>query len=117
MLHGSFERTGSVALEVASKEASTQALEGKLTKAFCHTTMSTLTTLRLKIYKTVARQLHGQVPCWVCGVHVPEQEATLEHILPRSEGGSSHQDNLAISHGQCNHQRHAKAGTVVAKTL
>jgi hypothetical protein len=105
-----------VALEVASQEA----LEGKLIKAiFFHTTMSTLTTLRLKIYKTVARQLHGQVPCWVCGVHVPEQEATLEHILPRSEGGSSHQDNLAISHGQCNHQRHAKgvAVAVAAKTL
>jgi 5-methylcytosine-specific restriction endonuclease McrA len=70
--------------------------------------MSTLTTLRLKIYKTVARQLHGQVPCWVCGQHVAPEHATLEHIQPRSEGGTSHQDNLAISHAKCNLQRHAK---------
>ncbi len=72
--------------------------------------MSTLAHLRLKIYKTVARQLHGQVPCWVCGQHVPPEAATLEHILPRSEGGSSHQENLAISHASCNQQRHAKSG-------
>ncbi len=70
--------------------------------------MSTLTTLRLKIYKTVARQLHGQVPCWVCGQHVEPAEATLEHIQARSQGGSSHQENLAISHASCNLQRHAK---------
>ncbi len=72
--------------------------------------MSTLTTLRLKIYKTVARQLHGQVPCWVCGQHVEPAEATLEHIQARSQGGNSHQDNLAISHASCNLQRHAKGG-------
>jgi HNH endonuclease len=75
--------------------------------------MSTLTTLRLKIYKTVARQLHGQVPCWVCGQHVPTDMATLEHIVPRSQGGNSHQENLAISHAQCNLQRHAKERSVI----
>jgi 5-methylcytosine-specific restriction endonuclease McrA len=69
--------------------------------------MSTLTTLRIKIYKTVARQLHGQVPCWVCGQHVPPEDATLEHIMPRCEGGNSHQDNLAISHAVCNLHRHS----------
>ncbi len=71
--------------------------------------MSSLTLLRTKIYRTVARQLHGTVPCWVCGAHVPPEDATLEHILPRSAGGSGHQDNLAISHGACNAGRHAKA--------
>ena len=76
--------------------------------------MSRLGLTRDKIYKTVARQLHGQVPCWMCGAHVLPQDATLEHIRPLSEGGSSHQDNLAISHAQCNHQRHAKAGEVTA---
>jgi 5-methylcytosine-specific restriction endonuclease McrA len=70
--------------------------------------MSTLTLIRSKIYKTVARQLHGQVPCWVCGQHVAPEAATLEHIVPRSEGGNSHAENLAISHAQCNLQRHAK---------
>jgi len=70
--------------------------------------MSRLGHTRIKIYNIVARQLHGQVPCWVCGEHVAAEAATLEHIQPLSEGGSSHQENLAISHDHCNHQRHAK---------
>lgn len=70
--------------------------------------MSKLSHSRDKIYKTVARQLHGVVPCWVCGEHVPPTAATLEHIKPLCEGGSSHAENLAISHQLCNHQRHAK---------
>ncbi|MEN9438374.1 MAG: hypothetical protein RIR09_3029 [Pseudomonadota bacterium] len=74
--------------------------------------MSRLGLTRDKIYKTVARQLHGQVPCWVCGEHVLPGSATLEHIRPLSEGGSSHLDNLAISHDSCNNQRHAKAPLV-----
>jgi 5-methylcytosine-specific restriction endonuclease McrA len=39
---------------------------------------------------------------------VAHAEATLEHIQPISEGGNSHQDNLAISHDRCNNLRHAK---------
>jgi 5-methylcytosine-specific restriction endonuclease McrA len=72
------------------------------------TTMSSLSLARDKIYRTVARQLHGVVPCWMCGEHVLPEAATLEHIKPRSEGGSSHAENLAISHDFCNNQRHAK---------
>ncbi len=71
--------------------------------------MSRLAHTRDKIYKTVARQLHGVVPCWVCGQPVLPTDATLEHIQPLSEGGSSHLENLAISHGNCNNQRHIKA--------
>ena len=71
--------------------------------------MSKLSHTRDKIYKTVARQMHGVVPCWVCGEPVEPTQATLEHIQPLSEGGSSHQDNLAISHDRCNQSRHAKA--------
>ena len=70
--------------------------------------MSRLSLTRDKIYKTVARQLHGKVPCWVCGEHVLPAAATLEHIQPLSEGGNSHAENLAISHGVCNNQRHAQ---------
>lgn len=73
--------------------------------------MSTLALVRDKIYRTVARQLHGKVPCWLCGEHVEIADATLEHIQPRSEGGSSQQTNLAISHAKCNHARHAAASS------
>jgi 5-methylcytosine-specific restriction endonuclease McrA len=72
--------------------------------------MSRLSLTRTKIYNTVARQLHGIVPCWVCGEPVAREAATLEHIQPLSEGGNSHIDNLAISHDACNHRRHAKPG-------
>ena len=75
--------------------------------------MSRLSLTRDKIYKTVARQLHGEVPCWICGEHVLPAAATLEHIQPLSEGGNSHAENLAISHGQCNAGRHALAKAVI----
>jgi 5-methylcytosine-specific restriction endonuclease McrA len=70
--------------------------------------MSRLSLVRTKMYRTIARQLHGAVPCWICGEQVAMEDATLEHIRPLSEGGSSHVDNLAISHAVCNHRRHAK---------
>ncbi len=73
--------------------------------------MSRLNQIREKMYKAVARQLHGVVPCWVCGEHVLPEAATLEHIKPKSEGGNNHAENLAISHELCNNQRHA-AGVV-----
>ena len=79
--------------------------------------MSQLSLTRDKIYKTVARQLHGVVPCWVCGEHVLPHAATLEHIQPRSEGGSSHLENLAISHDLCNNQRHATGVVTPSATL
>ena len=69
--------------------------------------MSRLSLTRTKIYRTVSRQLHGVVPCWVCGEPVAPADATLEHIQPLSQGGSSHQENLAISHAVCNRRRHA----------
>ena len=50
--------------------------------------MSRLGLTRDKIYKTVARQLHGVVPCWVCGQHVLPAAATLEHIVPLCEGAT-----------------------------
>jgi 5-methylcytosine-specific restriction endonuclease McrA len=75
--------------------------------------MSRLGLTRDKMYKTIARQLHGVVPCWVCGAHVAPADATLEHIRPQSQGGSGHLENLAISHAVCNRERHgpSTAGT------
>ena len=77
--------------------------------------MSSLRHLRIKMYKTVARQLHGVVPCWVCGEHVTPDAATLEHIQALGDGGNSHAENLAISHETCNGQRHA-TGRVLPST-
>lgn len=82
-----------------------------------HDAMSRLAHTRSKIYKTIARQLHGVVPCWVCGEHVLPEAATLEHIQPLSEGGNSHAENLAISHELCNNQRHALGQVPASSTL
>lgn len=79
--------------------------------------MSRLRHTRVKIYQTVARQLHGTVPCWVCGEHVEPEAATLEHIQPLGEGGNSHLENLAISHAVCNGQRHASGRVPVSATV
>ena len=76
-------------------------------RRWCSSALSRLGHTRDKIYKTVARQLHGRVPCWVCGEHVPLEAASLEHMRPLGAGGSSHLENLAISHAVCNQRRHA----------
>jgi len=79
--------------------------------------MSSLSLTRVKIYRTVARQLHGLVPCWVCREPVLLEDATLEHITPLVDGGNSHAENLAISHEVCNGQRHATGAVPVSSTL
>ena len=79
--------------------------------------MSKLGHTRDKIYKTVARQMHGVVPCWICGTHVLHEAATLEHIKPLGEGGNSHVENLAISHELCNNQRHASTQLAPSATV
>lgn len=44
----------------------------------------------------------GHVPCYVCGFHVREREATIEHVIPKSKGGTKDKENLSISHFRCN---------------
>jgi 5-methylcytosine-specific restriction endonuclease McrA len=74
--------------------------------------MSRMSLTRIKIYRIVARQLHGVVPCCVCRQPVSFDDASLEHIKPLVEGGSSHVENLAISHQACDNGRHAKVAGV-----
>ena len=51
--------------------------------------MRKLSLTREKSYKTEARQLHGAVPCWVCGEQMLPNSATLEHIQTLSASGNS----------------------------
>ncbi len=50
---------------------------------------------------------HGFVPCFVCGLNVERDDATIEHIVPKSRGGGSNKKNLSISHRICNERRGA----------
>lgn len=60
---------------------------------------------RETIYRMLAKKHDGTAPCFVCGKHVKEKNATLEHIIPKSKGGTDEMDNLSISHYQCNQRR------------
>lgn len=60
---------------------------------------------RETVYKMVSKRNAGRVPCFVCKTHVEKPDATLEHVIPRSKGGTDDMSNLAISHGKCNNQR------------
>lgn len=62
---------------------------------------------RSTVYKMLSKQHDGTVPCFVCGKHVKEPHATLEHITPLSKGGTDDMDNLSISHNVCNNRRGA----------
>ena len=60
---------------------------------------------RETIYNMLQKRCTGKVPCFVCGQHVDKKDATLEHKLPISKGGTDDMDNLAISHEKCNSKR------------
>lgn len=66
---------------------------------------------RQTLYRMLAKRHAGRVPCFCCGEHVPIEQATLEHILPLSQGGTDDMDNLAISHAKCNHRRGSNAAS------
>ena len=47
--------------------------------------------------------------CWLCGGTFASKGLallrTLDHIIPRSKGGTDHPANLRLAHFRCNHQR------------
>lgn len=63
--------------------------------------------LRLKMYASLKGLHGGVVPCFLCRRPVRFEDSSLEHIVPRSQGGSDTRDNLAISHRRCNFKRGA----------
>lgn len=57
------------------------------------------------VYRILFKRHAGHVPCYVCGEHVQRKQATVEHIRPKSKGGTDEVSNLSISHGPCNQAR------------
>lgn len=44
--------------------------------------------------------------CFVCGQKIEEySECTLEHVVPKSLGGTDEEINLSVSHKHCNQLR------------
>lgn len=42
--------------------------------------------------------------CWLCGAPL-NGDATLDHVLPKSKGGSNSRENLRLAHRHCNAKR------------
>ena len=45
--------------------------------------------------------------CVLCGMPMARGDATFEHLVPRSLGGTNTTGNLALSHKSCNNRRGA----------
>jgi 5-methylcytosine-specific restriction endonuclease McrA len=57
---------------------------------------------RWRLFRRLARDNKGRVMCYVCHEDVEWLDSSIEHICPRSKGGSDHISNLTISHEKCN---------------
>lgn len=40
--------------------------------------------------------------CFYCGQPMPEDDRTLEHLVPICHGGPNHISNMVLAHGRCN---------------
>lgn len=46
--------------------------------------------------------------CWLCGepfANKSGRKPSLDHVIPRSKGGSNRNENLRLAHGRCNWER------------
>ena len=50
------------------------------------------------------KQLYGEQGgnCNGCGTHFKAQNLTVDHIIPKSKGGTDHLENLQLLCGHCN---------------
>ncbi len=44
--------------------------------------------------------------CYWCGKRFPPEELTIEHLIPKSEGGPNRLENLRLACYPCNYGRH-----------
>jgi hypothetical protein len=43
--------------------------------------------------------------CWICHTKVKRNQASRDHIIPKSHGGPNHWANYALAHRSCNEKR------------
>lgn len=55
---------------------------------------------KVRLWRDPARRA-----CYVCREAMTFDEATVEHIIPLARGGLDNDNNCALSHEHCNHER------------
>ena len=58
---------------------------------------STLSNKAKRLLKRDGRE------CFYCGIHLKDEEITIEHVLNKTHGGNGNMNNLVLSHMICNH--------------
>lgn len=43
--------------------------------------------------------------CIHCGIRLSLEDSTIEHMIPKSRGGTDRIGNLALAHARCNEKR------------
>jgi 5-methylcytosine-specific restriction endonuclease McrA len=43
--------------------------------------------------------------CWWCGCYLPSEKLTIDHLKPKSRGGSNSLENLRLACFKCNNSR------------
>ena len=63
--------------------------------------------------RAIVVALHGTT-CWLCGQPI-RGKVTVDHVVPRSRGGTDELPNLRPAHPHCNYSRGAKMGNEVRR--
>ena len=72
--------------------------------------------IRNRKYKIVEWKNLGRPPCELCGKRIALSAINVDHILPRSRGGSHALHNLRVVHGRCNSaRRSSRDGKVILR--
>lgn len=50
-------------------------------------------------------QLGFDCCCWWCHKELPLEQLTLDHLIPKSKGGTNSQENLRLACKPCNSKR------------
>lgn len=68
-------------------------------------------------WRRTAQQVYvEETHCWLCGQHVDQTlpanhdlARSIDHVIPRSLGGTNERSNLRLAHRRCNSRRRAGA--------
>lgn len=60
------------------------------------------TRTRRRIQEFRLKLLSENGRCKWCGQIVSPEESSIDHIVPKSKGGTNRRDNLALAHKRCN---------------